>query len=251
MTNHAPAAVITGSTSGIGKAIAKRLLHSGYGVVLNYARNRERAEEALAECQLISPAVRLVQADIANATDAARLIATATEQFGRLDLLINNAAMVADKPALDLTEQDWDTVLGVNLKGAFLCAQYAARTMLQQQGGSIINIGASTGIRGRRNGVNTCASKAGLMMLTQCLALELAPKIRVNTIVPGLVLTEETERRFNLTDPQTRQTRIDAIPMSRLGNPTDVADAVMLLVSPDAGFITGQKIIVDGGQNMW
>jgi acetoacetyl-CoA reductase/3-oxoacyl-[acyl-carrier protein] reductase len=89
------------------------------------------------------------------------------------------------------------------------------------------------------------------MMLTQCLALELAPSIRVNTIVPGLVLTEETERRFNLADPQTRQTRIDAIPMSRLGSPTDVADAVMLLVSPDAGFITGQKIVVDGGQNMW
>lgn len=251
MTNHAPAAVITGSTSGIGKAIAKRLLQSGYGVVLNYARNRQRAEEALEECRLISTAVRLVQADIANANDATRLIVTATEEFGRLDLLINNAAAVADKPALDLTEQDWDMVLGVNLKGAFLCAQYAARTMLQQQGGSIINIGASTGIRGRRNGVNTCASKAGLMMLTQCLALELAPKIRVNTIVPGLVLTEETERRFNLTDPRTRQTRIDAIPMGRLGNPTDVADAVMLLVSPDAGFITGQKIIVDGGQNMW
>jgi 3-oxoacyl-[acyl-carrier protein] reductase len=251
MTNHSPTAVITGSTSGIGKAIAKRLLHSGYGVVLNYAHNRERAEGALAECQSISTAVRPVQADIANSSDAARLIATATEEFGCLDLLVNNAAMVVDKPALELTEQDWDTVLGVNLKGAFLCSQHAAQTMLEHHGGSIINIGASTGIRGRRNGVNTCASKAGLMMLTQCLALELAPKIRVNTIVPGLVLTEETERRFNLTDPQMRQTRIDAIPMSRLGNPTDVADAVMLLVSPDAGFITGQKIIVDGGQNMW
>jgi NAD(P)-dependent dehydrogenase (short-subunit alcohol dehydrogenase family) len=111
MTNHAPAAVITGSTSGIGKAIAQRLLHAGYSVVLNYARNRERAEEALAECRLISTAVRLVQADIANTNDAARLIATATEEFGRLDLLINNAATVADKPVLELTEQDWDTVL--------------------------------------------------------------------------------------------------------------------------------------------
>lgn len=246
------AAVITGSTSGIGKAIAMRLLASGHRVILNYANNHHRAKQTLADCQHISPNVLLEQADIATPDGAARLITRAVNEFGRLDLLVNNAATVIDKPALDLTESDWDRVLDVNLKGAFLCSQHAARQMLQQdEGGAIINIGASTGIRGRRNGVNTCASKAGLMMMTQCLALELGPKIRVNTIVPGLVVTDETTRRFHLNDPTVRQARLDAVPMGRLGTPEDVANAVMILLSNEATFITGQRLIVDGGQNMW
>ena len=165
---------------------------------------------------------------------------------------MNNAARVIDKPALELTEADWDAVLDVNLKGAFLCSQHAARLMLaQDDGGVILNIGASTGIRGRRNGVNTCASKAGLMIMTQCLALELAPRIRVNTIVPGLVVTTETAARFGLGDPAVRRAREEATPLQRLGQPEDIADAVMLLLSPEAEFITGQKLVVDGGQNMW
>lgn len=243
--------IVTGSTSGIGKAIALRLLTAGFRVVLNYANDQQRAEQALAECQALSPEVTLLQADIADPNSAFRLVAHAVSQFGQLDVLINNAALVIDKPAIDMTEADWDRVFGVNLRGAFLCSQHAARQMLQQdQGGTILNIGASTGIRGRRNGVNTCASKAGLMMMTQCLALELGPKIRVNTIIPGLVLTEETENRFDLGNPQTMQTRIDAVPMNRLGTPVDVANAVMILLSDDASFITGQKLYVDGGQNM-
>jgi NAD(P)-dependent dehydrogenase (short-subunit alcohol dehydrogenase family) len=123
--------------------------------------------------------------------------------------------------------------------------------LAQDDGGAILNIGAFTGIRARRNGINTCASKAGLMIMTQCLALELAPRIRVNTIVPGLVVTEETEKRFGLTDPDIQRQREAGVPLGRLGSPADVADAVMLALSPEARFMTGQKIIVDGGQNMW
>jgi 3-oxoacyl-[acyl-carrier protein] reductase len=248
----ARSAVVTGSTSGIGKAIAMRLLASGYRVVLNYANDHRRAKLTLAECQAVSPDVTLLQADIADPDGAARLIAHAVNEYGRLDVLVNNAARVVDKPAIDMTETDWDVVFGVNLKGAFMCSQHAARQMLRQdQGGTILNIGASTGIRGRRNGVNTCAAKAGLMMMTQCLALELGPKVRINTIVPGLVLTDETEQRFSLGNPEARQARIEAVPMSRLGTPHDVANAVMILLSDDASFITGQKLFVDGGQNMW
>jgi NAD(P)-dependent dehydrogenase (short-subunit alcohol dehydrogenase family) len=143
-------------------------------------------------------------------------------------------------------------VLDVNLKGAFLCSQHAARQMLtQDSGGAILNIGASTGIRGRRNGVNTCASKAGLMLMTQCLALELGPKIRVNTIIPGLTLTDETLHRFHLDDPDVRRAREEANPMQRIGTPEDVADAAILLLSSGAAFVTGQRLVVDGGQNMW
>jgi 3-oxoacyl-[acyl-carrier protein] reductase len=245
-------AVITGSTTGIGKAIALRLLAEGYAVVLNYTHNDDHATTALTDAQAVSPHVQLVKGDVSNPDTAARLTATAVNTFGRLDVLINNAARVIDKPILDLTESDWDHVLDVNLKGAFLCAQHAARQMLTQDtGGIILNIASSTGIRGRRNGANTCASKAGLIMLTQCLALELAPKIRVNTIIPGLTETSETTSRFHLDDPQTRQTRTDAIPLARIGTPNDIANATMLLLSDNATFITGQKLVTDGGQNMW
>jgi 3-oxoacyl-[acyl-carrier protein] reductase len=245
-------AVVTGSTSGIGKAIAIRLLESGYRVVLNYSADDERAAAAIAQCQQIDPGAVIVKADISNAEAASGLIQQATDAFGRLDVLVNNAARVIDRPALEMTEHEWDAVVDVNLKGAFLCSQHAARQMLKQDdGGVILNIGASTGIRGRRNGVNTCASKAGLMIMTQCLALELGPRIRVNTIIPGLVVTDETEQRFGLHDPSARRQREQTVPLQRLGQPDDVADAVMLMLTDESRFITGQKVVVDGGQNMW
>ncbi|WP_020519393.1 SDR family NAD(P)-dependent oxidoreductase [Catelliglobosispora koreensis] len=252
MSSNVKTAIVTGSSSGIGKAIAERLLHQGYRVVLNYSANDERAAVALARCQQISPHVVMVKADVSNAEAVSGLMQRAIHEFGSLDVLINNAARVVDRPLLEMSEQDWDSVIDVNLKGAFLCSQQAARQMLSQdQGGVILNIGASTGIRGRRNGVNTCASKAGLMVMTHCLALELGPKIRVNTIVPGLTLTGETEQRFGLADPATRRAREEQIPLGRLGQPDDVADAVMLLLSDESRFISGQKIVVDGGQYMW
>lgn len=246
------AAVITGSSSGIGRAIALRMLRAGHKVALNYSADDERAASALASCRQVSQDVVLIKADVSNPNDASALIVQAIETFGRLDILVNNAARVIDKAALEMSEDDWDRVLNVNLKGAFLCSQHAARQMMtQDDGGLILNIGASTGIRGRRNGVNTCASKAGLMVMTQCLALELGPKVRVNTIIPGSVVTEETERRFRLDDPAIRRAREESAPLQRLGQPEDIADAVMLMLSDEARFITGQKMIVDGGQNMW
>jgi 3-oxoacyl-[acyl-carrier protein] reductase len=246
------AALVTGSTSGIGLAVALRLARSGYRVTLSYSSDDQQAGRALARCREADPSAVLAKADIATAAGAASLVAQAAEAHGRLDVLVNNAARVIDKPALEMTEADWDAVLDVNLKGAFLCSQHAARLMLaQDDGGVIVNIGASTGIRGRRNGVNTCASKAGLMVMTQCLALELAPKIRVNTIVPGLVETGETTTRFRLGDPDVRSGYEQSTPLGRLSRPDDVADAVMLLLSPEARFITGQKVVADGGRNMW
>lgn len=247
-----PTAIVTGSSSGIGKAIAIRLACEGYHVALNYFTDSKRAEETFAECREIDPDSFLMKADIGDAAAAASLVRETAETFGRIDLLVNNAARVIDKPVLDITEQDWDDVVNVNLRGAFFAAQHAARYMLaQDDGGAIVNIGSATGIRARRNGVNTCVSKAGLMIMTQCLALELGPKIRVNTIVPGLVVTSETERRFGLRDLGVRRARAEAVPLQRLGQPEDVADAVMLLLAGEARFITGQRLVVDGGQNMW
>jgi len=229
-----------------------RLLHAGYQVTLNYARDEDRADKVLADCEAISENALLVKADVSTVEGAQALIGRAIAEFGRLDVLINNAAMVIDRPILDMTQSEWDSVVSVNLRGAFLCSQMAARQMMSQdEGGVILNIGSSTGIRARKNGANTCASKAGLMLLTQCLALELAPKVRANTIIPGLVATDETVKRFDLANPAVRKAREQAVPMQRLGTPEDVADAVMLMLADQSQFITGQKIVVDGGQNMW
>lgn len=244
--------IITGSTRGIGRAIALRLARSGFNVVLNYSKDEEQAAVALQLCKEISQEVVLVKADVSDRRAVESLFAAAVEAFDSVDVLVNNAARVIDKPALQLTDEDWDAVVGTNMRGTFICSQIASSYMVRQpEGGLILNIGASTGIRARTNGANTCASKAAVMILTQCFALELAPKVRVNTIIPGLIETEETRRRFGLDDPEVRHAREQAIPLGRIGAPEDVADAVILLLSPEARFMTGQKLIVDGGQNMW
>jgi NAD(P)-dependent dehydrogenase (short-subunit alcohol dehydrogenase family) len=163
---------------------------------------------------------------------------------------VNNAGINRDGPFLAMTIDQWDAVIATNLRGAFVCAQHAARLMLANDGGVIINIGATTGATGRANGVNYCAAKAGLMVMTRCLALELAPRIRVNTVVPGLVPTDETSERFGLQDPETAERKAREVPLQRLGTCDDVASAVSFLCSEDASWITGQTLPVTGGKYM-
>ncbi len=245
-------AIVTGSTKGIGYAIALRLARENYNIVLNYASDERAAHVALERFKQETPHVRLIQADVSNRSAVEGLMQECIKIFGSLDVLVNNAARVIDKPVHEMNEDDWDQVIDINMKGTFLCSQIASSYMLRQDaGGVILNIGASTGIRGRKNGINTCASKAGIMIMTQCLALELGPKIRVNTIVPGLTRTEETEQRFHLNDPEVLHAREENIPLGRIGTPEDIANAVILLLSQTASFITGQKLVVDGGQYMW
>lgn len=244
--------VITGSTSGIGRSIALQLARAHFNVVLNYSANEEKAQKTLALCRQVTEQIALVKADVSKKADVDHLMHMATETFGTLDALINNAARVQDKPLIDMSEEEWDQVVDVNMKGTFLCSQAAAQIMLQQEaGGSILNIGASTGIKGRLNGINTCASKAGIMVMTKCLALELGPKIRVNTIIPGLTLTEEVIERYQLDDPTKLQARTAAIPLQRATTPEEIAQAALFLLSEAARNINGSKLVVDGGQSMW
>jgi 3-oxoacyl-[acyl-carrier protein] reductase len=244
--------VITGSTRGIGRGIALRLARDQHSIVLNYASDERQAQETLHHCEQISSQVLLVKADVSKKSEVEHLMQRCVQRFGAVDVLINNAARVIDKPALEMSEEEWEQVINVNMKGTFLCSQVAATSMLQQEeGGLILNIGASTGIRARKNGINTCAAKAGIMIMTQCLALELGPKVRVNTIIPGLTRTEETELRFHLDDPAVLRSREETIPLQRIGTPDDIASVVALLLTDDAAFINGQKIVVDGGQYMW
>ncbi|GHO48579.1 SDR family NAD(P)-dependent oxidoreductase [Ktedonospora formicarum] len=244
--------VITGSTKGIGKGIALYLARQHHRVVLNYAMDDVQAQETLRQFQQEQLQVLLVKADIAHRAEVGHLLQATLHHFGRVDVLVNNAARVRDKPLLEMTEDEWDTVVNTNMKGTFLCSQLIASHMLQQeQGGCIINIGASTGIRARKNGVNTCASKAGIHLITQSLALELGPKIRALTVVPGLTRTEEVAHRFRLDDPDVLRSRIETIPLQRIGTPDDIAKVVAWLISDDAQWINGQKIFADGGQYMW
>ncbi|MBA2677675.1 MAG: SDR family NAD(P)-dependent oxidoreductase, partial [Ktedonobacteraceae bacterium] len=158
-------AVITGATRGIGKAIALCLAHEQYNIVLNYGSDDTSAHQTFIECQRITPHVLLVKADVAKKTDVEILVQETINTFHFLDVLINNASINIDKPLHEISEDDWDRVIDINMKGVFLCSQMASIYMLQQeQGGIILNIGASTGIRGRTNGMNYCASKAGVLV---------------------------------------------------------------------------------------
>jgi 3-oxoacyl-[acyl-carrier protein] reductase len=241
-------AIITGGTRGIGRSIALKLGKLGYNLVLGYRTMDEAASEAIALCRDSGADAVLVKGDVSKRVDACALVDCALTRFGSVDALINNAGINIDKPLFDLTEEDWDAVINTNMKGAFLCSQNAARVMLRQdQGGAIVNIGASTGIQGRKDGLNYCASKAGVLIMTKCLALELAPKVRVNCVIPGSIAGCGPHRRSQ----EYIKRKESLIPLGRLGAPEDVAEVVSFIISDGAKYITGQKILVDGGQFMF
>lgn len=244
--------IITGGTRGIGKAISLALARQHYNLVLNYLTDSSNAQQTLRECRTLHPSAQIVQADVSRRADVEALMREVYARFHSIDVLINNAGINRDRSLQDMTDEDWDRVVDTNMKGTFLCSQIASLYMLQQEeGGIILNMGAPTAIRGRKNGLNYCASKAGIVVMTKCLALELAPKIRVNCVIPGSIWTEETEQRFSYHDPERRRAKEEQIPLHRIGTPEEVADVVAFLLSHEARFINGQKMIVDGGQDMY
>jgi NAD(P)-dependent dehydrogenase (short-subunit alcohol dehydrogenase family) len=243
----AKTAVITGATRGIGLGIALELCATDAAVVLNYATDDRGAEEALRQCREVGRAW-LVKADVASREQVTHLKERTVDLLGSIDLLVNNAGANRDGPALSMSEEDWDLVLAVNLKGTFLACQAFAAVMIQQpRGGHIINVAATTGISGRANGANYCAAKAGVIALTKCLAIELGPKVRVNCVIPGFTRTEETAKRFGLPEREREELARRSIPLGRIGEPQDVARVVRFLTE-EGGYINGQKIIVDGGE---
>jgi 3-oxoacyl-[acyl-carrier protein] reductase len=242
--------LITGSSRGIGAALATHFLEQGDKVILNYARSAHEAK-ALYE-DLISrfdPAcVLLIQADVSDRTQVQSLFRQANEHLGSVNVLINNAGHNIDGSFLEMTDAQWDRVLATNLTGAFICTQEFV-FQLQEQAGQIINMAASTGIHGRKNGVNYCSAKAGLITLTKCLALELAPRITANCVIPGCINTEEVMTRFNLHDSVACEKMMDTIPLERLGTTDDVCTTLEFLVH-HAAFMTGQSLFVNGGDYM-
>ncbi|MEU4493934.1 SDR family oxidoreductase [Streptomyces sp. NBC_00210] len=243
-----PLAVVTGGTRGIGLALSRRLIRMGHHVVAFYGSDREAAEKAEANN---GGQLTALQVDLSDAQQVADAAARVLAEHGSPAVLVNNAGLNVDRPFLELTDDDWRRVLDTNLSGPFWLTRALAPAMLAAGGGSVVNIGATTGIRPRVDGANYCASKAGLLQLTKCLALELAPAIRVNCLIPGMIDTEELRTRWRLDDPERMAQTLDEIPTHRMGTTEDIADALEFIVGPAASYLNGQKLIVDGGQFMW
>jgi 3-oxoacyl-[acyl-carrier protein] reductase len=243
--------LITGATGGIGKAIALKLSENKFNLVLNYYSNDKEAKKIASELNKRGHKVHLIKADISNSIESTSLIEDIVKIHRTIDVVINNAGVNIDRPFLEMTEKDWDRVVNVNMKGTFLVSQIAARYMLlQKKGGVILNVSSSTAISGRPNGINYCASKAGILVMTRCMAKELGPKVRVNSVIPGFTRTKETVERFNLKINEKLELSKRKIPLNRLAKPMEIAELINFLVSDKANYINGQKFIVDGGEYM-
>ncbi|MCH4191399.1 MAG: 3-oxoacyl-[acyl-carrier-protein] reductase [Butyrivibrio sp.] len=242
-------ALITGASRGIGRAISISLAAEGMNVCINYAGNEAAALKTKALCEEASPDITAltVQADISSEEGCHTLIQSALDAFGRIDVLINNAGITQDNLLVRMDTQQFDRVIALNLRGAFLCCQAVTRTMMKQRYGRIINISSIVGLHGNAGQVNYAASKAGLIGLTKSIAKELASRnITANAIAPGFI---ETDMSAAMTDAAKAAT-LAQIPCGREGLPSDVAEAVRFLASEKASYITGQVLGVDGGMGI-
>jgi NAD(P)-dependent dehydrogenase (short-subunit alcohol dehydrogenase family) len=244
MTSLAKVAFVTGGAQGIGRAIAERFLQDDLSVVIADS-DAEAGQDAAARLADIGP-VRFVQTDVADEAQVRQAVQAAIETFGHLDILVNNAGIGHSAPLAELSLAEWNRVIGVNLTGAFLCAQHAV-PWLQASGGAIVNIASTRALMSEPHSEAYAASKGGLVALTHALAVSLGPKVRVNCISPGWIDVSEWKKAgvakpAVLTEADHRQH-----PVGRVGTPADVAGLVAYLVSPEAGFITGENFVIDGG----
>lgn len=245
--NQRPAALVTGGGRGIGRAICLALAKAGFNVCVNYAASAGAAEQTAEACRVLGVEAVTLQADVTDPAACQTLVETAAKTFGRLDVLVNNAGVTADKLILRMQEEDFDKVISANLKGAFFCSKTACKLMMRQRYGRIINISSVVGLHGNAGQSNYAASKAGLIGLTKSLAREFAARnVTVNAVAPGFIGTDMT----NAMSDTAKQAAMAGIPAGRIGAPEDVANAVAFLASEKAAYITGQVLCVDGGMGM-
>ena len=236
-------ALVTGAAQGIGRAIALLLAQKGADIVISDI-NLEKAEEMAKEIEALGRKAMAIKVDVANTNDVERMVEAILERFGQIDILVNNAGIAKDKLILRMTEEDWDSVLNVNLKGTFNCTKAVIKHMSKQRKGKIVNIASVVGEMGNVGQANYSASKAGVIGFTKTIAREFAQRgINVNAIAPGYIETPMTEALPEKVKEELRR----MIPMERLGRPEDVAQAVLFLVSEATSYITGQVLNVHGG----
>ncbi|AEM77578.1 MULTISPECIES: elongation factor P 5-aminopentanone reductase [Thermoanaerobacter] len=237
-------AIVTGGAGDIGREICIELAKEGASIAIHYNNSYEQAVKLREYIKSNFSYAEIFKADISDRQQVDNMIDSIYNKFGRIDYLINNAGIAQIKPFIEITEEDWDRMMNVNLKGLFNCTQSVLRHMLPQKHGSIINISSIWGISGASCEVHYSASKGGIIAFTKALAKELGPsKIRVNCIAPGVIDT----RMNNILNREEKKHLIEDIPLMSIGKPQDVANAVLFLLSDKANFITGQVITVDGG----
>ena len=238
-------ALVTGAARGIGQAVASALAEAGASVVLTDLL--PEVHETTAALQEKGYKVSAVTGNVASLADAQQMVDKAVEEYGRLDILVNNAGITRDNLLLRMSEEDWDQVIAVNLKGTFNMTKAAVKTMLKQRSGKIINIASVIGQIGNTGQANYAASKAGVIAFTKTMARELAGRgIRVNAVAPGFIQSQMTEK----LPEDLKNTILRQIPLGKFGQPEDVAKVVLFLASGASGYITGQVLRVDGGMVM-
>ncbi len=240
-------AVVTGASRGIGRAVAKKLASLGAEVVINYNGSKERAEEVLREIEAEGGKASIYQCNVSDFAACEAFLKDVISEHGSLDILVNNAGITRDDLLMKMTEEAYDAVIDTNLKGTFNCIRFAARQMLKQRSGRIINMASVSGVLGNAGQANYSASKAGIIGLTKSAARELASRgITVNAVAPGFVNTEMTE----VLSEKVKEGAVSQIPLGKFGEPEDIAEAVAFLASEGARYITGQVLNVDGGMAM-
>jgi 3-oxoacyl-[acyl-carrier protein] reductase len=242
-------ALVTGSSRGVGRAVALGFAKQGANVVVNYTSNENAASEVVETIQSMGSKAIAVKADVAQKPEAENLVKSAIDTFGRLDILVNNAGFTRPSMMIKMTEDQWDQVVDIHLKGAFLCAQAAGLHMKEQKSGKIINVTSVAGIVGTVGQINYSAAKGGIISMTKSIARELARyNVCANVISLGIVATDMTEKIRS--DEKLKEIYMNRILLKRFAEADDIAPAFVFLASDESNYITGQLLCVDGGYGM-
>ena len=240
-------AIVTGSSRGIGKAIAIKLAELGANIILNYRNNVASVKEVIKEIETKGVKVMAIQGDVSNFEDAKKVVDEAKEKLGSIDILVNNAGITRDTLLMRMKEEDFDKVIEVNLKGVFNCTKNIVPIMMKQRSGRIINISSIVGLSGNAGQSNYAAAKAGIIGFTKSVAKEIATRgITVNAIAPGFISTDMTDVLSDKVKEEIKKN----IPLRRIGEGKDIANTVAFLASDMGAYITGQVISVDGGMHI-